>query len=212
MKQVYLYLIRHAQSEANASNLPNKNNLFHDPNLTALGMEQASKGSNFLLKKPFTIFTSVLLRAQETALILFPHEKIHVMDHLKEVSNDRTCKGSNYPLDSPTAQHQKMAILGLPYQHLSYQNGLTYHDGLYKKSVKCASGSIETFLQYNQDSFANDETVVLVVHANLIQHFLHIEDRIPNGAIYQVFNDTNKTFKIPYYFGTISFQVIKSKN
>jgi len=212
MKQIYLYLIRHTQSETNASKLPDKDNLFYDPNLTSLGIEQASKGAKFLstffLKKPFTIYTSVLIRAQETALILFPQQKIRVSDHLKEVSDHRACKGSNYPLDSPSLQHKKIAKLGLPFQNLIYQKGLTYKDGLYKKSVKCTSGNIETFLQYNQQNFLNHETIFLVVHANLIQNFLQTKDRIPNGAIYQVFNDRDETFKLPYYFGKIYYKLL----
>lgn len=212
MKQIHLYLIRHAQSETNASKLPDKDNLFYDPNLTARGIKQATKGANLLPKKPFKIYTSVLIRAQETALILFPHQKIFVVDHLKEVSDHRTCKGSNYPLDSPSLQHQKIAKLGLPYQNLIYQKGLTYNDGLYKKSVKCTSGNIETFLQYNQQSFANNETIFLVVHANLIQNFLQTKERIPNGAMYQVFNDQDETFKLPYYFGKIYYKLLEFKN
>lgn len=212
MKQINLYVIRHAQSEANASNLPDKDNLFYDPNLTALGIKQATKGANLLLKKPFKIYTSVLIRAQETALILFPHQKIFVVDHLKEVSDHRTCKGSNYPLDSPSLQHQKIAKLGLPYQNLIYQKGLTYKDGFYKKSVKCTSGNIETFLQYNQENFGNNETIILVVHANLIQNFLQTKEKIPNGAIYQVFNDHDGTFKLPYYFGKIYYKLLEFKN
>lgn len=212
MKQIHLYLIRHAQSEANASKLPDKDNLFYDPNLTALGIKQATKSANHLPKKPFKIYTSVLIRAQETALILFPHQKIFVVDHLKEVSDHRTCKGSNYPLDSPSLQHQKIAKLGLPYQNLIYQKGLTYKDGLYKKSVKCTSGNIETFLQYNQQSFANNETIFLVVHANLIQNFLQTKEKIPNGAIYQVFNERDETFKLPYYFGKIYYKLLEFKN
>jgi len=212
MKQIELYLIRHAQSETNASKLPNKYNLFNDPNLTPFGIQQASKDENFLSRfiktKHLSVYTSVLVRAQETALILFPNQKIFVVDHLKEVSDHRTCKGSNYPLDSPTLQQQKIAKLGLPFQNLIYQKGLTFSDGLYKNTVKCTSGSIETFLQYNQESFENNETIFLIVHANLIQQFFQTKEKIPNGTVYQVFNDSDKTFKIPFYFGKIYYKLL----
>jgi broad specificity phosphatase PhoE len=181
--------------------------------LTTLGIHQATRDatilSNLLVqKKSFTVYTSVLVRAQETALILFPHQKIFVMDHLKETSDHRNCKGSSYPLESPRLQHKKIAKLGLSFQNLIYQKGLTFRDGLYKNSVKCLSGNIETFLQYNQENFKNNETIILVVHANLIQKFLQTTEKITNGAIYQVFNDTDGTFKIPYYFGKIYYKLL----
>jgi broad specificity phosphatase PhoE len=73
MKQIYLYLIRHTQSETNASKLPDKDNLFYDPNLTSLGIEQASMGAKFLstffLKKPF-IFISAIASQVVTADLL----------------------------------------------------------------------------------------------------------------------------------------------
>ena len=164
--------------------------------------------SNFLTQKSFKVYTSVLVRAQETALILFPHQKIFVVDHLKETSDHRDCKGSNYPLESTRLQHNKIAKLGLPFQNLIYQKGLTFNDGVYKRSVKCTSGDIETFLQYNQENFKNNQTIILVVHANLIQKFLQTKEKIPNGAIYQVFNDMDITFKIPYYFGKIYYKLL----
>ena len=92
-KKIFLFLIRHGESEANVSTMFKKA-LFpnHDPNLTDKGIFQALKlrirllncFKNILHRQ---VFTSVLVRAQETALIAFPNDTIKVVDHLKEKTN-----------------------------------------------------------------------------------------------------------------------------
>jgi broad specificity phosphatase PhoE len=210
-KSIYLFLIRHGQSETNASKHPQKNLLFPDPNLTALGILQAQADEKFFeSKKPLKVYTSVLIRAQETALIIFPRAKINVVDSLKEVSNEK-CFGSNFPLANRNLQWQKMATVGISHQRLVYQKALFLASGNYKQSISCTSGNIMTFLQQHQDQFENNDNIVLVVHANLIQEFLNTKETIPNASIIQVYNSPDKTMKTPFYLGPLHYFFLTTK-
>lgn len=208
-KTIYLFLIRHGQSETNASKHPQKNLLFPDPNLTPLGILQAQADIKYFeSKKPLKVYTSILVRAQETALIIFPRQEINVVDSLKEIENtNEKCFGSNFPL-TKKLQWQKMAKIDISHQRLIYQKGLFLPSGNYKKSVSCTSGNIMTFLQQHQDQFENNDNIVLVVHASLIQEFLNTRDTIPNASIIQVYNSINKTMKTPFYLGPLHYQFI----
>ncbi len=92
MKQTNLVLVRHGQSEWN------KKNLFtgwKDPNLTDLGIEEAKKAGNLLKERGLAfdiMFTSDLLRAQETGRIILEQMNL---GHI-EVVKDQSLNERNY--------------------------------------------------------------------------------------------------------------------
>ena len=90
MKQTNLVLVRHGQSEWN------KKNLFtgwKDPNLTDLGIEEAKKAGNLLKERGLAfdiMFTSDLLRAQETGRIILEQMNLGHIEVIKDQSlNER---------------------------------------------------------------------------------------------------------------------------
>ena len=90
MKQTNLVLVRHGQSEWN------KKNLFtgwKDPNLTDLGIEEAMKAGNLLKERGLAfdiMFTSDLLRAQETGRIILEQMNLGHIEVIKDQSlNER---------------------------------------------------------------------------------------------------------------------------
>ena len=81
---IYLYLVRHGQTEANAGN-------FHagytDSPLTALGREQAAASAPILADIPFdTVFSSDLCRAKDTCAIMLPDKTPILRTDLREVN------------------------------------------------------------------------------------------------------------------------------
>ena len=84
MKQSNLVLVRHGQSEWN------KKNLFtgwKDPDLTELGVEEAIRAGKLLKSKGLsfdTMFTSDLLRAQETGRLILEHMNLSNIDIVKD--------------------------------------------------------------------------------------------------------------------------------
>ena len=84
MKQSNLVLVRHGQSEWN------KKNLFtgwKDPDLTELGVEEAIRAGKLLKSKGLsfdTMFTSDLLRAQETGRLILEHMNLSNIDIIKD--------------------------------------------------------------------------------------------------------------------------------
>ena len=84
MKQSNLVLVRHGQSEWN------KKNLFtgwKDPDLTELGVEEAIRAGKLLKSKGLsfdTMFTSDLLRAQETGRLILQHMNLSNIDIIKD--------------------------------------------------------------------------------------------------------------------------------
>ncbi len=202
---MYLYLIRHSQSETNVSN----DYSIQDPNLTPFGISQAKadqdKVLEFINAKRYKVFSSVLVRSQETGLVLFPDKTITVANYLKESAyDDYHCKGSNYPLQSPKLQQEKMKKIGISPDNLKYEKDLVTSVGNYKQPVMCKSGDIMTFLAHHK--FKTHDHVVLIVHFELIKNFLRTRQSIPNGGMIQVWNESDKTFIEPFHLGKLYFK------
>jgi broad specificity phosphatase PhoE len=218
-KRIYLYLIRHGQSQANVSPLLKKaTDPYTDPTLTRLGMEQAITDSHAIAKcfhkilRKIRVYTSVLLRAQETALLAFPQSNvnIHVSNHLKEEPNILQRKfergeGENFPLPSIQAQQFKMRRANINPSRLVYETNLLQPDGFhYRPEVIRTTGNVKRFLHEHADDWRDGEIIVLVIHGHLIRHFLGVPDstKIPNGGIYQAFDDPIRhTLSIPLHTG-----------
>jgi broad specificity phosphatase PhoE len=211
--RIHLYLIRHGQSQSNVASLVKKaTSPYKDPTLTRLGMEQAIEDSQVIsicfkkILRHLLVYTSVLLRAQETALLAFPQPyiRIHVSDDLKEHPNPlqkglSRCEGENFPLSSIKAQHEKMRRVNIDPDRLVYEEDLLEPPGSsYKKTVICNTGSVWQFLRKHVHTWKDDDMIVLVIHGHVIRDFLGIQEHVPNGAIYEVFDDQGlRTLTIP---------------
>jgi len=216
-KRIHLYLIRHGQSQSNVASLLKKaTSPYKDPTLTRLGMEQAIEDSRAISRcfgkilRHLRIYTSVLVRAQETALLAFPQSyiRIHVSDHLKEHPNPlqkslSRCEGENFPLSSIEAQREKIRRVNINPDRLVYEENILKPNGLsYKNTVICNTGSVSRFLREHVDTWKDGEMIVLVIHGHVIRDFLGIEGNVPNGAIYEVFDDpVLRTLMVPCFPG-----------
>ena len=88
---IYLFIIRHAESDANRST-PYK--LFKDPNLSEKGQNQCKILRKYWKNKNKQIFnysshlySSILIRSQETALLSVPTKIVTVSNYLREMDN-----------------------------------------------------------------------------------------------------------------------------
>lgn len=122
-QRVEVYLIRHGYSIANRSTTdPNMlqkakgllgKTLEPDPSLTRTGIEQCKLASKKVQDiQPDFIFTSVLCRAQQTALFMFPSEgKVIVAPYLKEKNNPADeyflMNSDNKPFQDILTQYEK---------------------------------------------------------------------------------------------------------
>ena len=81
---VYLYLVRHGQTVANATNT-HAGHL--DSPLTELGREQAAASAHLLTGIDFdTVFSSDLVRAKDTCAIFLPHHSPILRPDIREIS------------------------------------------------------------------------------------------------------------------------------
>jgi broad specificity phosphatase PhoE len=202
MKTIHLYLVRHGESESNTSGILKKIiNPYQDPNLTEQGILQAKKARDFLKKmiihiQNYKIFTSVLLRAQETALILFPHSNIHVSGNLKETSNIVqkiffSNMGENIPIHKISQQRKKSKINPI---RLRYDPSIFKND-FYNENEIFENGNIQDFLDRYWYTFKDGEYIFIVCHGHLIRKFLSIHTSISNCSIFKVYNTNNQLYE-----------------
>lgn len=199
--KIKLYLIRHAQTFANKTKM---SSIWKDPDLTPKGIEQCKEVKQFLSEnidmKNAKIFTSILRRTQETALLSIPRKKINVMDNLKEIPNFlqkwNLYYGSNFPTIDVKKQQDKInKLIGKDVvSRINYDKDILTLTNKYKKSAFYKSGDIEIFLNKNKNQFKNEMTVFLFVHGKIIRKFLNIKVKNKNCSIFSVTNDENNEF------------------
>jgi broad specificity phosphatase PhoE len=201
MKTIHLYLIRHGESESNTSGIFKKIlNPYQDPNLTEKGILQAKKARDFLKKMTiymdhYRVFTSVLLRAQETALIMFPHSKIYVSGNLKETSNIiqkifNSDMGENIPIKNIQRQQKKSKIFPI---RLEYDPSIIKNH-FYHQNEIFTNGDIHDFLNRYSNKFQDGQHIFVVCHGHLIKKFLSINKSVLNCSIFKVYNDYDQLF------------------
>jgi broad specificity phosphatase PhoE len=188
-KKIFLFLIRHGESEANVCSLYEHK----DPDLTDKGLYQAQKTSSMIRKcfsgMRFKVFSSVLARAQETALILFPSHTVTVGHPLKE-------KGENVRERDLAIQHHKINTrLGHPPSALRYQPAILTGSH-YTNEAVVHDGSIAEFLHTNRHHFRNGDIVFIVCHAGVMRCFMNRHETIPNCAVYHAYNTDDSMLSI----------------
>ena len=212
--KVDIFLIRHGYSIANRDTTDNPTKIKGlvgktyecDPSLTKTGVEQSKDASRMIHDlKPEYIFTSVLCRAQQTALFMFPTEqKVIVAPYLKEENNyvDPLLKNSdNKPFADIFTQYEKRHnfLSKENLQRLQYSDGILNKDGCtYNNESRDISGSIKDFLEiflypFLKEKFVSKERftaernvkIAVVCHGNLIKQFLGIT-KVCNNAVFKV--------------------------
>lgn len=209
--KIDLYLIRHGQTEMNKR----KSQIIFDPNINDTGVEQCKELKKFL-KNKFKIFknvklyTSVLARTQETALLSIARKNITVMNHLKEHQNflqkTNLIKYSNFPYKKIVNQHEHMKkIVGLgSLKRIVYDDGIINKKGEFKKEIFHQEGNIRTFLKENKKKFKDGDTIIIFCHGKLIRQFLKRKDKAKNCTCFHIKNDsvcfdTDKLDKVPQF-------------
>ena len=213
--KINLYLIRHGESLANISYLEK---IFKDPNLSENGIQQCNELKEFLKKeelfhKKIKIFTSILVRTQETALLSIPKKKIYISNHLKELGHllqlKTFWKGSNFPRNIKIQQENINKILKKPFlKRLSYEKGILDKKNNYIDSVFYQEGDIEIFLKENILKFKEGMTVFIFCHGHLIRKFLKIKEKIKNCSVFHITNQKDKTFSIDNLSNKKKFKII----
>jgi broad specificity phosphatase PhoE len=196
--KIDLYLIRHGQTEMNK----HKAKIIFDPNINETGIEQCGELKKFL-KKKFGIFkncklyTSILARTQETALLSIPRKNITVMNHLKEYQNFLQkldiIKYANFPYKSIVRQHEHMKkIVGCSsLKRIRYEDDIVNEKGRYRKKIFNQEGDILTFLKENKEKFKNGDTILIFCHGKLIRQFLKRKEKAKNCTCFHVKNDSS---------------------
>jgi broad specificity phosphatase PhoE len=157
--KVHIYFIRHAFSCTNMLSRYNgplkqlRKILYRDPPLTTHGLETASiMGKNIRFDKVDDyggmdlVCSSPMLRAIQTAALVFPERKIHVLPHIKEtgLTLDNAVSSIEY-------QEKIMHMSGIDTERINY-TFVTKFDGRRKKrtmtDVAKNNTSYEAFLQF----------------------------------------------------------------
>lgn len=201
--KINLFLIRHGESIANISNLEK---IFKDPNLSENGVKQCHELKNFLkqeglLKGKSKIFTSILVRTQETALLSIPKKKIYISNYLKELGHilqlKTFWKGSNFPKNIKIQQENIKKTIKEPFlNRLSYEKGIIDKNNNYINSVFNQEGDIETFLEKNKSKFKENMNIFIFCHGKLIRKFLKIKKKNKNCSVFHITNQEDKTFSM----------------
>jgi broad specificity phosphatase PhoE len=196
--KINLYLIRHGQTDLNKR----KTKIIFDPNINNTGIEQCSELKQFLKNKFKTfknakLYTSILARTQETALLSISRKNITVMNHLKEHQNflqkTNLIKYSNFPYKKIVKQQEHMKeIVGLSsLKRIRYEDDIINEKGEYKNKIFNQEGNIHTFLKENKERFKNGDTIIIFCHGKMIRQFLKRKEKAKNCTCFQVRNDSS---------------------
>jgi broad specificity phosphatase PhoE len=209
--KIDLYLIRHGQTDLNKT----KTKIIFDPNINNIGIEQCSELKEFLKEKFKTfknakLYTSILARTQDTALLSIPRKNITVMNHLKEHQNSiqkmNILKYSNFPYKKIVKQqkHIEKIVGSSSLKRIRYEDDIINEKGEYKNKVFNQEGNIHTFLKENKDKFKNGDTIIIFCHGKMIRQFLKRKEKAKNCTCFQVRNEsdcfnTNELDKTPKF-------------
>lgn len=188
-KPMELFLIRHGYSVGNRASKASLHKYVEgDPALTRTGVLQSQRAASYAETiNPHFVFTSVLCRAQQTALFMFPGKEVIVAPHLKERNNpvDRGLSSSdNKPFRDIITQYEKR------HNFLSKEQlaRLSYSRGVLKKDMPCqytdeavdTSGDMRRFLGefllpwiglHGGDIPDHSVRVAVVCHGKILQDF-----------------------------------------
>ena len=206
---IYLFIIRHGESESNRFM---SYKLYKDPNLSEKGQNQCKILRKYWKNKNKEIFndsshlySSVLIRAQETALLSVPKKIITVSNHLREMENIFqkifSLKGSNFPILNLKKQQNKMEkiLKKNNFKFLRYdENILNNTKTCYRQSISDKHGDIHKFLRIHKPDWKNGDKIFIFCHGHIIKKFLKLPKttRIENCSVFQVTNQKNNMFTI----------------
>lgn len=169
-----IYLIRHMQSEANLKRIWGGNYP-----LTEKGIQDAKSTKEKITFQPDILVASPLIRAQETAKILFPEMKIHTDDTFREIY---------------FGDHEDVPMLDDEFKKIYQNEPSRLHQICNGDDIKArADKAILALLNYLPSG-----TVAVVCHDTLIRGIIcrlkgeHLDNMpqykplLPNGSILQI--------------------------
>ena len=104
--KVTLYFIRHGESQANVLPYPHYM-LLRDPLLTRKGVLKSRKVARYTPCVD-VVLSSFLLRAMQTAHLMFPKKHVYCVPYLNELSNSM----DTYPYSVPEQKKRLRAVFG----------------------------------------------------------------------------------------------------
>ncbi len=161
-----IYLSRHGQTVWNRDNLLQGSK--NSP-LTQNGIDAAKALSKKLENKTFTtIYVSPLLRAKETAEIVFPHQKFVYDARIREMSFGNI-EGRFKNTLSEEETNELMTMWHRPIEFKGFQDGETFEDVIIR---------VNSFLNEIIDTKSNDE-IFIMAHGMIVSIILGCLFRIP---------------------------------
>lgn len=172
---VKLFFIRHGFSCANYYKHKNLamgiiySSITLDPHLTDIGIEDLEKHRNQITQNinPHYVFSSGLLRAIQTAQILFPESVVNVAPHLLE----HGYRKANFP-SKPSVQLKYLDVNKIKYLYLGRGNNL---DKLFQnRKKKYDRSDFKKFLKwiYERVDLTKKLNIAVVGHGNFIKEML----------------------------------------
>ena len=180
-----------------------------DPSLTRTGIYQSQLAAQHIVN-PDLVFTSVLCRAQQTSIFMFPsQDNIIVAPHLKEENNPfdrkvaRLFPTDNIPFKDIITQYEKRhnILSEAQLDKLRYTSDVLdsdTHPCKYNDREMTRNGDIRTFINNFLTPFLSEKKnvftkssplrVAIVCHGGIIRKFLNLtkENKIFNNAIFKL--------------------------
>lgn len=176
--RIKLFFIRHAFSCANYKSLqstigPVLNSFRLDPHLADIGIQDLESYRKGVRKEinPDYVFSSSLLRAIQTAQILFPESTVNVSPYIGEHGVGLGSRPSK-----PSDQLRYLNRDKVKYLYLGKEDELNSLDRLFKnRRPRYCKPSFEKFLKWLQRRIPLDKdlSIVVVGHSNFMRHMLN---------------------------------------
>jgi phosphohistidine phosphatase SixA len=162
------------------------NAFIKDPYLTKKGVEQSIKAGRYILKhipQVDIVLSSSLIRAIETAVCMFPFNKIEVSPFICESRPSL----ENTPYSNSKQTERLKAIKD--YQRVK----------LYAGKEGASDTDLKKFIEYLTENYdVENKCIAIVTHSNFLMDIFNIKERMNNNSVYKVTVDTS-TYRVNTY-------------
>jgi broad specificity phosphatase PhoE len=210
--KIKLFFIRHAFSCANykslKSNIESLLNSFRlDPHLADIGIRDLQRYRNTIRKdiNPDYVFSSGLLRAIQTAQILFPESTVNVAPYIGEHGISLGSTPSK-----PSEQLRYLNPNKVKYLYLGKQDRNNNLDRLFKnRKPRYCKPNFQKFLNWlkRRITLDKDLSIVVVGHSNFMRHMLNdlgmsnSSEKIMNAGVIEMSLSKEGRGFVPYTKG-----------
>jgi len=217
--KIKLFFIRHGFSCANYKSLQGIfdlvcNSFRLDPHLADIGIKDLERYRKIIRKdiNPDYVFSSSLLRALETAQILFPESTVNVAPYIGE----HGISLGSIP-SKPSEQLRYLNPDKVKYLYLGKEDRINTLDTLFKnRKPKYCKSSFQKFLKWLKKRIPLDKdlTIAVVGHSNFMRHMLNdlgmsnSSEKIMNAGIIEM--SLSKDF-VPYTKGCKPIENVNKK-